>query len=78
MKTAPYRPIATRRDEPVHARDPLIEIGSLRITGSAIGGVLSLGLFIIVWGALPVTRPFLAAALVAGGVFGLILWLRRR
>jgi len=72
------RKIHVLRDEPIRARDPFIEIGSLAITGSAIGGVLSIGLFLIAWTALPVVRPFLAAALISGGVLGLALWLKRR
>jgi len=66
------------RDEPPHSRDPLTEMGSLVITGSAVGGVLSIGLFALVWEALPVVRPFLVAVLILGGIFGLTLWLRRR
>jgi hypothetical protein len=53
-------------------------MSSLVVTGSAVGGVLSLGLLAIIWTALPVVRPFLVAALAVGGVFGAILWFRRR
>jgi len=53
-------------------------MGSLVITGSAVGGVLSIGLFVIVWGYLPVVRPFLIGSLVVGGIFGFILWVRRQ
>jgi hypothetical protein len=66
------------RDELSPQRDPFEKMGSLVITGSAIGGVLSIGLIVLVWEALPEVRPILVAALVVGGVFGLILWFRRR
>ncbi len=78
MKSAHLRRASFDHDEPRQSRDPMTQIGSLVITGSAIGGVLSIGLFVMVWGDLPVVRPFLIAALATGGVFGFILWLRRR
>ena len=78
MTRIAYRGIAAPRAEPSQSGDPLWKMGTLTVTGSAIGGVLSLGLFVLVWVALPVVRPLLLAALVVGGVFGLVLWLRRR
>jgi hypothetical protein len=69
---------ADSRDECSQGRDPAAKMGSLVITGSAVGGVLSIGLFVIVWGDLPVVRPFLIGALVVGGIFGFILWVRRQ
>ncbi|HXQ27414.1 MAG TPA: hypothetical protein VN822_13475 [Candidatus Acidoferrales bacterium] len=78
MKAIQSHHTSVRGDEPRQGRDPIANMSSLVITGSAIGGVLSIGLFVVVWGALPVARPFLIAALAAGGIFGFILWLRRR
>jgi uncharacterized BrkB/YihY/UPF0761 family membrane protein len=78
MTQLAYRRIAALCDEPLQLRDPLWKMGTLTVTGSAVGGVLSLGLFVLIWGALPVVRPLLLAALVVGGVFGFVLWLRRR
>jgi hypothetical protein len=68
----------TVHDECSQGRDPLEKMGSLVVTGSAVGGVLSIGMFIIIWVALPFVRPFLAAAIVVGSVFGLVLWLIHR
>jgi hypothetical protein len=78
MKNLARRLPTKRGDEPSHPRDPFIEIGSVVITGSAIGSVLSIGLFLIVWEALPVVRPFLLSAIAVGIVFALTLWLKRR
>lgn len=65
-------------DEFAQRRDPAAKMGSLVITGSSIGAVLSIGMFIIVWGALPVVRPFLIASIGLGVIFGAVLWVRRR
>ncbi len=70
--------MSAHHDEFSQQRDPIANMSSLVITGSAVGGVLSLGLLAIIWTALPVVRPFLVAALVVGAVFGGILWFRRR
>jgi hypothetical protein len=78
MKYRYPRPIATYREEPARARDPLIEIGSLAITGHAVGAVLCVGMFIMVWAGLPDVRPILGGALAAGTIFGFVLWLKRR
>jgi hypothetical protein len=59
-------------------RDPLNEIGSLVVTDNPIGAVLSIGMFFIVWTALPVVRPFLIAAIGLGIIFSVVLWVRRR
>jgi hypothetical protein len=72
------RRAAERQEECSQGRDPAAKMGSLVITGSAVGGVLSIGLFVIVWGYLPVVRPFLIGSLVVGGIFGFILWVRRQ
>jgi hypothetical protein len=53
-------------------------MGNMVITSNAVGGVLAIGLYIIIWGALPVVRPFLIGALALGGIFGFILWVRRQ
>ncbi len=72
------RRAAERQDECSQGRDPLAKTGNLVVTGSAVGGVLSIWMFIFIWGALPVVRPFLIGALLVGGIFGFILWLRRQ
>jgi hypothetical protein len=61
-----------------HRPDPLIEIGALHVSDNPMGAVLSIGMLVIVWGALPVVRPFLVAAIGLGVLFGAVLWVRRR
>jgi CHASE2 domain-containing sensor protein len=78
MKTGAYRRISARDADTSRRRDPIAEMSSIYVTGSAIGVVLSVGLFVIVWGFLPVVRPFLVAALAVGAIVGLVLWLRHR
>jgi membrane-associated PAP2 superfamily phosphatase len=78
MKLTTAQRAASSHDECGGSRDPAAKMGSLIVTGSAIGGVLSIGLFIIVWGDLPVVRPFLIAAIGLGAIFGLFLWARRQ
>ena len=68
----------TIRDECSQGRDPLGKMGNMVITSSPVGGVLSVGMLIIIWVALPVVRPFLTAALIVGGIFGFGLWLKHR
>jgi hypothetical protein len=78
MTHSSARRAAETQDECSQGRDPAAKMGNLVITGSAVGGPLSIGLFVIVWGYLPVVRPFLIGALVVGGIFGFILWFRRQ
>jgi hypothetical protein len=78
MTHAAARRAAERQDECSQGRDPLAKMGNLVIPSSAVGGVLSMGMFIIIWGALPVVRPFLIGALALGSIFGFILWVRRQ
>jgi hypothetical protein len=61
-----------------HHRDPIAEMSSLVVTESTVGGFISIGLFLIVWAYLPFVRLYLAATLIAGGVLGSALWLKRR
>lgn len=50
----------------------------LWITGSRIGGFLTLGLGVYLWIALPVFRPFLVGAVAVGIVVGLALRWKHR
>jgi hypothetical protein len=78
MKHSTTSRAGTIHDECSQGRDPLAKMGNMVITSSAVGGVLSIGMLIIIWGALPVVRPFLIGALTLGGIFGFVLWLRRQ
>jgi hypothetical protein len=61
-----------------HRDRPEVQLGTLWITESWVGAVLSLGLGVLVWEALPVTRLFLLGALGLGVVIGLALWWKHR
>lgn len=61
-----------------HRRDPIAEMSSLVVTENTVGAFISIGLFVIVWAYLPFVRPYLAATLLAGGLIGSALWLKRR
>jgi uncharacterized BrkB/YihY/UPF0761 family membrane protein len=78
MKLTAAQRSAAMHDEFAQHRDPAAKMGSLVVTGSSIGGVLSIGMFVIVWSALPVVRPFLIAAIGLGVIFAAVLWLGRR
>ena len=69
---------AIRHRESAQRRDPATKIGSLVVTDNPIGAVLSIGMFIIVWSALPVVRSFLVAAIGLGVIYSAALWVRRR
>jgi uncharacterized BrkB/YihY/UPF0761 family membrane protein len=78
MKLTAAQRMAAMHDEFAQRGDPAAKMGSLVITGSSIGGVLSIGMFIVVWGALPAVRPFLISAIGLGVIFAAVLWVRRR
>ena len=78
MKRRAAQRSAAMHDEFAQHRDPAAKMGSLVVTGSPIGGVLSIGMFVMVWFALPVVRPFLIGAIGLGVVFAAVLGVRRR
>lgn len=61
-----------------HRDRPEVQMGTIWITASWIGAVLSLGLGFMVYEALPETRLFILGALGLGVVIGLALWWRHR
>jgi hypothetical protein len=48
------------------------------ITGSRVGAILTVGLGVFLWIALPESHAFLLGALALGVLFGLILWWKHR
>ena len=57
---------------------PLVKISLVKITGSWVGGLLTIGLGIILWLAIPAFRFFLVAALALGVLVGLAQWWKHR
>jgi hypothetical protein len=53
--------------------------GNLPVPGTKAGAIVSLGLVIIAWFAIPVARPFILGTVGFGVVVGLILrWIHSR
>jgi hypothetical protein len=48
------------------------------ITGHPVGLVIAIGLWILLWVALPGVRMFLLGAVALGGVIGALLWWKHR
>jgi hypothetical protein len=52
--------------------------GTLTVPGNRAGAIVSLGLVVIAWFAIPIARPFLVGTAVLGIVFALILRWKHR
>jgi hypothetical protein len=53
--------------------------GNIPVPGTKAGAIVSLGLVIIAWFAIPVARPFILGTLGLGSLVGLFLrWLHSR
>jgi hypothetical protein len=50
--------------------------GTVSIPGSPAGAIVSLGLVVICWFAIPIARPFILGTGGLGLIVGLILWWR--
>jgi hypothetical protein len=61
-----------------HRDRPEVQMGTIWITASWVGAVLSLGLGFMVYETLPETRLFILGALGLGVLIGLALWWRHR
>jgi hypothetical protein len=48
--------------------------GNLSVPGTRAGAIVSLGLVILAWIAIPLARPFLLCTAGVGLAIGLILW----
>ena len=54
-------------------RQSLSSFGNLPVPGTRAGAIVSLGLVVIAWIAIPVARPFILGTVGLGLVVGLIL-----
>jgi hypothetical protein len=53
--------------------------GNLPVPGTKAGAIVSIGLVVIAWFAIPVARPFILGTLGLGAIVGLLLtWLHSR
>jgi hypothetical protein len=60
----------TERQRPA----PLGTFGNVSVPGPRAGAIVSLGLAVIAWLAIPVARPFILGTVGLGFTVGLILW----
>ena len=59
---------------PKPEREPLKVASTVSIPGTPAGAIVSLGLVVICWFALPLARPFILGTGGAGLIIGLLLW----
>ena len=52
----------------------LSAFGNLSVPGTRAGSIVSVGLIIIAWLAIPIARPFILGTVVLGSIVGLMLW----
>jgi hypothetical protein len=52
----------------------LSAFGNVTVPGTRAGAIVSLGLAVLAWIAIPVARPFLLGTVGLGLVVGLLLW----
>jgi hypothetical protein len=56
-----------------------LAFGNLPVPGTKAGAVVSIGLVVIAWVAIPIARPFIVGTLGLGAAVGLFLtWLHSR
>jgi len=63
---------------PKREREPLKVASTVSIPGTPAGAIVSLGLVVICWSALPLARPFILGTGGAGLIVGLLLWWKHR
>ena len=57
----------------------LTTFGNLPVPGTRAGAIVSIGLVVIAWIAIPVARPFILGTIGLGVIVGLILrWMHSR
>ena len=52
--------------------------GGLTVPGTRAGAIVSGGLVVLAWVAIPLARPFILGTVGLGLVVGLLLWLKHR
>jgi len=50
------------------------KFGGLSVPGTRAGAIVSIGLVVIAWIAIPIARPFILGTAVLGLLVGLLLW----
>ena len=52
--------------------------GGLTVPGTRAGAVVSIGLVVLAWIAIPIARPFILGTVGLGLLVGLLLWWKHR
>jgi len=63
------QPLRRRRSQPQR-----LAFGNLPVPGTKAGAVVSIGLVVISWVAIPVARPFILGTFGLGAIVGALLW----
>jgi hypothetical protein len=58
--------------------DPARSFGALNVPGTRVGAIVSIGLVVICWFALPDARFFIVGTAFFGALLGLILYWKHR
>ncbi len=48
--------------------------GNISVPGTRAGAIVSVGMVVLAWIAIPVARPFIYGTVGLGAVIGLLLW----
>ena len=59
-------------------RDPAHSFGTISVPGTKVGAIVSIGLVVICWFALPLSRPFILGTGGLGLLLGLLLYWKHR
>jgi hypothetical protein len=51
-----------------------LAFGNMPVPGTKVGGVVSVGLVVVAWVAIPLARPFILATVGLGALLGAFLW----
>lgn len=71
-----YEPVSQKTLEPGQNRQR--SFGAITIPGTPVGAIVSVGLVVICWFALPLSRPFILGTGGLGLLLGLLLYWKHR
>jgi hypothetical protein len=71
-----YEPVSKK--PPAPGQGPQRSFGTITIPGTPVGAIVSVGLVVICWFALPLSRPFIIGTGGLGLLFGLFLYWKHR
>jgi len=75
--TLSYEPLSKKTPEPGQNR-PRSSFGTITVPGTPVGAIVSVGLVVICWFALPLSRPFIVGTGGLGLILGLLLYWKHR